>query len=119
MILNRVPRGYGLSWLPMLAPAPRFSPDGTGLITARRPPSRAPAGRGLASRVGFEPTTQGLKVPCSASELPARAASVADGRTVAASLMTPYGTLYSSIDAFRSRRWRRKVTDGSSARALR
>src|SRR5438094_892126 len=80
MILNRVPRGYGLSWLPMLAPAPRFSPDGTGLITARRPPSRAPAGRGLASRVGFEPTTQGLKVPCSASELPARAASVLDGR---------------------------------------
>jgi len=38
---------------------------------------------------------------------------------VAASLMTPYGTLYSSIDACRSRRWRRKVTDGSSARALR
>src|SRR3990170_2843458 len=26
----------------------------------------------LASRVGFEPTTQGLKVPCSAAELPAR-----------------------------------------------
>jgi hypothetical protein len=27
---------------------------------------------GLASRVGFEPTTKGLKVPCSATELPAR-----------------------------------------------
>jgi hypothetical protein len=26
----------------------------------------------LASRVGFEPTTKGLKVPCSATELPAR-----------------------------------------------
>src|SRR4051812_44739449 len=26
----------------------------------------------LASRVGFEPTTKGLKVPCSAAELPAR-----------------------------------------------
>ena len=25
-----------------------------------------------ASRVGFEPTTKGLKVPCSATELPAR-----------------------------------------------
>ena len=34
--------------------------------------------RSLASRVGFEPTTQGLKVPCSATELPARARSVAD-----------------------------------------
>src|SRR6188768_1456655 len=28
----------------------------------------------LASRVGFEPTTKGLKVPCSATELPARPA---------------------------------------------
>ena len=27
----------------------------------------------VVSRVGFEPTTQGLKVPCSAAELPARA----------------------------------------------
>lgn len=26
----------------------------------------------IASRVGFEPTTKGLKVPCSATELPAR-----------------------------------------------
>src|SRR6185437_11632013 len=26
----------------------------------------------VASRVGFEPTTKGLKVPCSATELPAR-----------------------------------------------
>ena len=26
----------------------------------------------LASRVGFEPTTKGLKVPCSTAELPAR-----------------------------------------------
>ena len=26
----------------------------------------------MASRVGFEPTTKGLKVPCSATELPAR-----------------------------------------------
>ncbi len=26
----------------------------------------------MASRVGFEPTTQGLKVPCSTTELPAR-----------------------------------------------
>jgi hypothetical protein len=26
----------------------------------------------IASRVGFEPTTKGLKVPCSAAELPAR-----------------------------------------------
>jgi hypothetical protein len=28
--------------------------------------------RDVASRVGFEPTTKGLKVPCSATELPAR-----------------------------------------------
>ena len=28
----------------------------------------------VASRVGFEPTTKGLKVPCSATELPARPA---------------------------------------------
>ena len=26
----------------------------------------------VASRVGFEPTTKGLKVPCSTAELPAR-----------------------------------------------
>ena len=40
---------------------------------AGRPGPVSPEGvdRELASRVGFEPTTQGLKVPCSAAELPA------------------------------------------------
>src|SRR4029079_18868369 len=32
----------------------------------------APAGAAAASRVGIEPTTKGLKVPCSTAELPAR-----------------------------------------------
>ena len=50
----------------------------------RRGAQRVPVtGRGLgdaamehqASRVGFEPTTKGLKVPCSAAELPARGQS--------------------------------------------
>ena len=36
-------------------------------VPDRRRPERA-----VASRVGFEPTTKGLKVPCSAAELPAR-----------------------------------------------
>jgi hypothetical protein len=40
----------------------------------RRPSARMVAGRriGVEGRVGFEPTTGGLKVPCSTAELPAR-----------------------------------------------
>jgi hypothetical protein len=36
-------------------------------------PARRTISHHLASRVGFEPTTKGLKVPCSATELPALA----------------------------------------------
>jgi hypothetical protein len=61
--------------------------------------------------VGFEPTTQGLKVPCSATELPARTRSVADAEVDAAA--------DSSIDAWRSRRWRRNIIVGSDARGAR
>ena len=46
------------------APAARTAP--------LRSPSAAAAREAKASRVGFEPTTKGLKVPCSAAELPAR-----------------------------------------------
>ena len=57
--------------------------DGNFQITRWRPEGtvrdsghvgwQSPRGRGTwASRVGFEPTTKGLKVPCSAAELPAR-----------------------------------------------
>ena len=51
------------------------APDQGGLRRDRR--ASVVAGEGsredeIASRVGFEPTTKGLKVPCSAAELPAR-----------------------------------------------
>jgi hypothetical protein len=40
-------------------------------IAEHRQRASGRARQGLASRVGFEPTTKGLKVPCSTAELPA------------------------------------------------
>jgi hypothetical protein len=66
-----------------LVPGFRHSDDGILYDSLGRPIApldrlvpyeRNPLVRGIvASRVGFEPTTKGLKVPCSATELPARA----------------------------------------------
>ena len=58
-------RAAELGWRRALRVGPRDDrPD--------RPLDLDPNSETLASRVGFEPTTKGLKVPCSTAELPAR-----------------------------------------------